>query len=95
MANIDQVETRLWEAADQLRANSALTSTEYFMPVMGLIFLRHATNRFRIAEQAIKQNLPKRGGKTRPVKKADFARRSALYLPKKARYDYLADLPRR
>ena len=69
MENIGQVETRLWEAADQLRANSALTSTEYFMPVMGLIFLRHATNRFRIAEQEIKQSLPPTGRQTPPGEK--------------------------
>ena len=45
MENIEKLENRLWEAADQLRANSALTSTEYFMPVLGLIFLRHQSYR--------------------------------------------------
>ena len=43
--NIAQIETSLWDAADQLRANSNLTATEYSMPVLGVIFLRHATNR--------------------------------------------------
>jgi type I restriction enzyme M protein len=41
--NIAQIETSLWDAADQLRANSNLTATEYSMPVLGVIFLRHAT----------------------------------------------------
>ncbi len=45
--NIQQLENELWEAADQLRANSKLTAAEYAMPVLGLIFLRHADNRFK------------------------------------------------
>jgi hypothetical protein len=47
MTNIQQLENELWEAADQLRANSKLTAAEYAMPVLGLIFLRHADNRFK------------------------------------------------
>ena len=39
--NIGQIKTSLWDAADQLRANSNLTATEYSMPVLGVIFLRH------------------------------------------------------
>lgn len=54
MENIEKLESRLWEAADQLRANSKLTSTEYYMPVLGLIFLRHAYNRFLVVEEEIK-----------------------------------------
>ena len=45
--NVQQLENELWEAADQLRANSKLTAAEYSMPVLGLIFLRHADNRFK------------------------------------------------
>lgn len=45
--NIQKLESELWEAADQLRANSKLTAAEYSMPVLGLIFLRHADNRFK------------------------------------------------
>jgi type I restriction enzyme M protein len=51
---ISQIESSLWEAADQLRANSRLTSSEYCMPVLGVIFLRHASNRCEAALQAIK-----------------------------------------
>ncbi|MDO8441757.1 MAG: type I restriction-modification system subunit M N-terminal domain-containing protein, partial [Polaromonas sp.] len=50
--NISQIEASLWEAADQLRANSKLTSSEYCMPVLGVIFLRHATNRYQAAVKA-------------------------------------------
>ena len=89
MENIDKLEKRLWNAADELRANSKLTSSEYSMPVLGLIFLRHAYNRFLKAEIEIKKNLPTRGGVTRPITKADFSSKRALYLPEKARYDYI------
>ena len=88
MENIAQIENRLWEAADQLRANSKLTSTEYYMPVLGLIFLRHAFNRYLSIEKEIKKNLPSRGGVTRPITKEDFAQKSALFLQEKSQYEY-------
>jgi len=93
MQNITRLENRLWEAADQLRTNSKLTSTEYCMPVLGLIFLRHAYNRFLIVKSEIEKSLPKRGGKPRPVKKNDFTRKAALFLQQKSQFDYLLNLP--
>ena len=48
-----KLETELWRAADQLRANSKLTATEYSMPVLGLIFLRHAFNRFQKVKSGV------------------------------------------
>ena len=93
MDNIEQIERRLWEAADQLRANSKLTSTEYSLPILGLIFLRHAYNRYLIVEKDIKKNLPSRGGKTKPLTKEDFVQRSALYLQEEAQFKYLLELP--
>ncbi len=92
MENIEQLERRLWEAADQLRANSKLTSTEYYMPVLGLIFLRHAYNRFLRVEAEVVKTLPSRGGVVRPLMKEDFVRKSALFLPDEARYEYLLNL---
>src|SRR6266496_3838897 len=53
MDNLAQFESDLWEAADNLRANSKLTSSDYFMPVLGVIFLRHAANRFDAAHRQI------------------------------------------
>ena len=44
--NIEAVEKRLWTGADNLRANSNYASNEYFLPVMGFIFLRHAYSRY-------------------------------------------------
>ena len=93
MDHVTQINNRLWEAADYLRANSKLTSTEYYMPVLGLIFLRHAYNRFLRAESEIKQNLPSRSGVTRTVTKDDFSRKSAIYLQEKSQYEYLLTLP--
>lgn len=92
--NIEQLEASLWDAADNLRANSKLTAGEYCMPVLGVIFLRHATNRYAEAlreiqtEQAVGK-IPKR-----PLTSADFKKRRALLLPKEARYDELLKLPK-
>jgi type I restriction enzyme M protein len=47
--NHTEIEKRLWEAADQLRANSRLKSSEYSVPVLGLIFLRYADHKFGTA----------------------------------------------
>jgi len=50
VANATDLERRLWEAADELRANSGLRSSEYSTPVLGLIFLRYADHKFTAAE---------------------------------------------
>lgn len=93
MQNIEQLERRLWDAADQLRANSNLNSSEYFMPVMGLIFLRHAYNRFLKVKSELEPILPRRGGVARALTKEDFAQKSALYLRDISQFDYLLNLP--
>ena len=92
MQDIKKIEGDLWEAADQLRANSKLTASEYSMPVLGLIFLRHAYNRFLVAKDKIEETLPSRGGVKRPIRKEDFESQSAIFLPEEARYDYLLNL---
>jgi type I restriction enzyme M protein len=89
-----QLEAELWKAADQLRANSKLTASEYTMPVLGLIFLRHAYNRFTKAKIEVEKDLPthpQRG--KRPVTKQDFEARNAMFLPDKSQFDYLVSLP--
>ncbi|HPR32653.1 MAG TPA: N-6 DNA methylase [Prolixibacteraceae bacterium] len=91
---LKQLENQLWEAADQLRANSKLTATEYSFPVLGIIFLRHAYNRFVTAKAIIEENLPvhpQRG--RRPINKDDFQHAKAIFLPEKSRWNYLASLP--
>lgn len=89
-----QLEAELWRAADQLRANSKLTASEYSMPVLGLIFLRHAYNRFLIVKQEVEKNLPihpQRG--RRPLTKKDFEEQNSMYLPEKSQFEYLVSLP--
>jgi type I restriction enzyme M protein len=93
MLNITQLESSLWEAADQLRANSRLNANEYSMPVLGLIFLRHATNRFNAVKAEIEQNLPSRGGKKRPITTDDFKGKSAIFLPEESQYQQILNLP--
>ena len=91
MENLVKFEADLWEAADNLRANSKLTSSDYFMPVLGIIFLRHAANRFDVATRQIVED--KAAGKmpNRKVQAADYIRRRALWLPESARYDVIMD----
>ncbi|MDI6807439.1 MAG: N-6 DNA methylase [Candidatus Eisenbacteria bacterium] len=93
MQNIEALEKRLWEAADQLRANSGLGSNEYFMPVLGILFLRQAYNRFSLAAKEVDKSLPVRGGVRRRVTKEDFTKRRSIYLQKEAQYEYLTGLP--
>ena len=93
MINIRKLETDLWESADLLRAGSKLTSNQYCMPVLGLIFLRYAYSRFKLVEAEILKDRPVRNGRVLPVEESDFASRSALFLPREAQYAYLVDLP--
>ena len=93
MINIRKLESELWESADLLRAGSKLTSNQYCMPVLGLIFLRYAYSRYKMVEAEILKDRPSRGGRVMPVEASDFVAKSALYLPKKAQYDYLLNLP--
>ena len=89
-----KLEAELWKAADQLRANSKLTASEYSMPVLGLIFLRHAFNRFRKVKIEVEKGLPnhpQRG--IRPLTKRDFEEKNSMFLPDKAQFDYLVSLP--
>ena len=93
MINIRKLEAELWESADLLRQGSKLTSNQYCMPVLGLIFLRYAFGRFKLVEAEILKDRPVRRGRVLPVEASDFAEKSALYLPPEARYDYLVNLP--
>lgn len=93
MINIRKLEAELWESADLLRAGSKLTSNQYCMPVLGLIFLRYAYSRFKLVKAEIQKDRPMRGGRVLPVEASDFVSRSALFLPREAQYAYLVELP--
>src|SRR2546422_9228357 len=89
----ETLEKRLWAAADQLRANSGLTSAQYSQPVLGLIFLRFAEVRFA-AQRAKLQKLStssRRGSRLDDA--AAYHADGVLYLVPTARFDYLRDLP--
>jgi type I restriction enzyme M protein len=89
-----KLEAELWRAADQLRANSKLTASEYSMPVLGLIFLRHAYNRFQKVKIEVEKTLPShpQRGK-RALTKKDFEEQNSMFLPEKSQFDYLVSLP--
>ena len=93
MTNIKKLEKDLWESADLLRAESKLTSNQYCMPVLGLIFLRYAYSRFKLVEKEILSNRPMRGGVPLPVESNDLRQNSAIFLPEMAQYAYLVNLP--
>ena len=93
MINIRKLEAELWESADLLRQGSKLTSSQYCMPVLALLFLRYAYSRFKLVEAEIMESRPRRGGRVMPVEPSDFAAKSALYLPREAQFDYLINLP--
>ncbi|MBP3210621.1 MAG: SAM-dependent DNA methyltransferase [Oscillospiraceae bacterium] len=88
-----KLEADLWESADLLRAGSKLTSQQYCMPVLGLIFLRYAYSRYKKVEAELKKDRPVRNGIMMPITPADFAEKSALFLPEQAQYSYLVNLP--
>jgi type I restriction enzyme M protein len=88
-ANTTELEKRLWSAADELRANSKLKSSEYSVPVLGLIFLRYADHKFTVA----KATLAKQGTGRRTIGKADYQAKGVLYLPESARFSTLLNLP--
>jgi type I restriction enzyme M protein len=89
--DIEKFEADLWEAADNLRANSKLTSSDYFMPVLGIIFLRHAANRFEAASAQIAADQAAGRMPKRKVLSADYVKRRSLWLPEEARYDVIMD----
>ena len=91
---IEKFEADLWKVADNLRANSNLASNEYFMPILGVIFLRHATNRYDAAVAAIDAEKATGDMPDRPLVEADFARRGSMMLPEAARYDALLEIPK-
>ena len=88
--NGNAIESRLWAAADELRANSKLKSSEYSVPVLGLVFLRYADHKF---QEAAKELTSARGGGRRKIGPADYQARGVLYLPEAARFSALITLP--
>ncbi len=93
LEHIEAIEKHLWGAADTLRANSTYASNQYFLPVMGLVFLRYAYSRYLSVKDDIEAGLPTRGGKKRALTKEDFSQKNAIYLRPNAQFDHLVALP--
>lgn len=89
MTPLNHLEQRLWDAADELRANSGLKASEYSIPVLGLIFLRFADHKFGLAEKRLSKGTSSR----RKIGKADYQADGVIFLPSEARFDYLLHLP--
>jgi type I restriction enzyme M protein len=87
--DLTELERKLWGTADQLRANSKLKSSEYSIPVLGLIFLLFADRRFGIAQERIEGQATKR----RKIGPADYHAENVAYLPEEARFERLLKLP--
>jgi type I restriction enzyme M protein len=87
--NLKKLENRLWDVADNLRANSSLSSFEYSTPILGLIFLRYAWCRFK----PMHQKLERRSSGRRIIGPDDYKAQGVMYLPEEAHYDYLLQLP--
>src|SRR5512137_1061459 len=95
-ANTTDIEKRLWDAADDLRANSKLKSSEYSIPVLGLIFLRYADHKFEQAEETLHAetlHATSLRGRRRPIGKADYQARGVLFLRAESRFANLLKLP--
>jgi len=91
---LKKLEADLWRAADNLRANSDLKSSEYSIPVLGIIFLRFADNNYRRHETEIVAEYQKLKGTRREKSLSDIAvNRCGFYLPDHARYEHLLQLP--
>ncbi len=87
--DLAELENRLWDAADELRANSGLKASEYSAPVLGLIFLRFAEARFEVARAKIEAKASAR----RKVGPSDYHAERLIYLAPAARFSALLDLP--
>jgi len=91
---LKKLEATLWQTADTFRANSDLKSTEYSTPVLGLIFLRFTDNKYGQYEKEIDAEFEKikKSRRQRPIHEI-AVEKCGFYLPPKARYDYLLNLP--
>lgn len=88
-ADLTKVRATLWSAADELRANSKLTPVQYRDPVLGLVFLAYAENRF----EAVRAEVEAKATKRNPATVADYKAKSVLFVPDESRLSYLVNLP--
>ncbi len=87
--NLNEIEKRLWAAADQMWTNTGLRPNEYAAPVLGLLFLRYAEKRFVDAQAQLQSG----GSGRRSVTPQSYQRLGVVYLPDAARFSHLLNLP--
>lgn len=92
------LEQRLWDAADNLRANSKLKASDYAEPVLGLIFLRFADSKFQQVDMRFKEGKPREDGRAMRMRERtltieDYHAQGVIHLPEIAQYGYLLNLP--
>lgn len=92
VSNNNKIEKRLWDAADQLRANSKLSASEYSVPVLGLIFLRFADHKFTIAKNKIESELRDKNSRMK-IRKEHYQSKGVLYIPEEALFSHLLNQP--
>ncbi len=90
--NHKEIEKRLWDIADELRANSKLKASEYATPVLGLIFLKFADFKFQYAADKLAKEFKKKGKSVKP-KKLHFQAKGILFIPEEARFSNLINIP--
>lgn len=90
---IKKLQEELWDAANQLRANSKLTAAEYKDPVLGLVLLRFAQNRYEEVKTVLSSQVSDGPRPTKQITKDKYLAAGAIMLPEEAQYDYLAHLP--
>jgi len=88
-SNLNEIEKRLWSAADQMWANTGLRPNEYAAPVLGLLFLRYAEKRFVDAQAQLQSG----GSGRRTITPQSYQRLGVVYLPEAARFSHLLNLP--
>ncbi|AEI09932.1 hypothetical protein CRES_1580 [Corynebacterium resistens DSM 45100] len=87
--DLAKVRATLWSAADELRANSKLTPVQYRDPVLGLVFLAYAENRF----ETVRGEVEAKSSARNPATVADYKAKSVLYVPDESRLSHLVGLP--
>ena len=87
------LEKRLWDAADQFRANSGLTAAQYSQPVLGLIFLRFAEVKFSSQRAKLEKTASTSRRGSCLDEPAAYHADGVLYLTPNARFDHLLALP--
>ncbi|MDE6649396.1 MAG: type I restriction-modification system subunit M [Muribaculaceae bacterium] len=90
---LKQLEEKLWAASDKLRSESGLKSTQYSTPVLGLIFLRFASNKYDKFKDEIETEYAASQNTRNPKTREEIAlSKVGFYLPEESHFDHLLSL---